>query len=380
MFNKDKKEKILEVETPETKISEEKIPEVSDKKKMSKIKIIGIIILSLLVVLVAAGAIAYNYFMNLPTYETPDDISMVPSDLTEDELAHAVQVPKLKNDGNIINILLIGEESMDDSGKVLESNTRGRSDVNIILTINRKKKTVKLISFLRDTYVDIPGYRSNKLNAAYQFGGGPLLKDTLQHNFGVISDGYIRVRFTAFRDIIDALGGVTITLTESEARFLQNTNYISKRSYRNVKAGKNHFNGAQVLGYCRIRRGKNYEAVTSIEGHNNDWGRVERQKNVLKAIFNKYKTKSLAELVPIATQLLQKVTTDMKHEQLLALLGVVMDLNIDKLETISLPMENEYTPTSIGALQVDKEKMSLKVSNFINGIVDTNITPSPTVR
>lgn len=363
MFGKKNKE-IKEVDIP-----------LNGQSKKSKKKIILIIVLALFFVACATMFVGYYYFINRINYETPDDIAMAPTDLTDEELENVTEVPKLENDSNIINILLIGEEAIEMSTGVMESETRGRSDCCIVLTINRKKKTVKLISFLRDTLVNIPGYRPNKLNAAYQYGGGPLLQDTLQVNFNVITDGYIRVKFSDFRKIIKALGGVDITLTESEAYCLNNTNYIAKKKYRNVKAGKNHLNGYQALGYCRIRKGKDGKAVTSQSGHNNDWGRTERQKNVLKAIFEEYKTKSLAELVPIANELLPLATTNMDSDELLAILGVVMDLKIDELETMSLPMETEYTPTSTGALQVNYAVMSQKVSDFMNGVEPS---PSPT--
>lgn len=349
---------------------------LEETKKKNKKKIILIVVASVIVVLGIAATIIYFYFINRINYETADDVIMAPSDLSEEELANVTEVPKLKNDSNIINVLLVGEEAISMSTGVMETDSRGRSDCNIVLTINRKKKTVKLISFLRDTLVNIPGYRPNKLNAAYQFGGGPLLQDTLQLNFGVITDGYIRVKFSDFKKIINALGGVDITLTESEAYCLNNTNYISKKKYRNVKTGKNHMNGVQALGYCRIRKGKDGRAVTSKEGHNNDWGRTERQKNVLKAIFEEYKTKSMAELVSVANEILPLATTNMDSDELLAILGVVMDLKIDELETLSLPMETEYTPTASGALQINYETMSKKVSDFINGVEIASPSPS----
>lgn len=365
MFGKNKKEELPELDAA---------GQETGKKKGRKLKIILIIIAVILIAGAVSAAVVYNHFRSKIKIETADDVNMMPSDLTDEELENAVKVPKLKNDANIVNILLIGEEAIEGNGQVMESTTRGRSDCTIVLTINRKKKTAKLISFLRDTFVQIPGYKDNKLNATYQYGGGPLLQDVLQLNFGVITDGYIRVKFTAFRDIIDSLGGVDITLTESEAYCLNNTNYISKKKYRNVKVGKNHMNGVQALGYCRIRKGKYGKAVTSLQGHNNDWGRTERQKNVLKAIFAEYRTKSLAELLPIANKLLPLATTNMEMDQLIAVLGVVMDLDIKELETLSIPMESEYTPTASGALQVNFEKMSAKVYNFMHGI---EVSPSP---
>ncbi len=341
------------------------------QKRKKKILIITLSIIGgILLLAVAAAIILPNYLLNQIQYETIDDIDLAKSDLSEEELANAVKVPKLVNDSNIINLLLIGEEAIttdENGGTVIESKTRGRSDANIVVTINRKKKTVKMISFLRDTYVQIPGYQNNKLNQAYQYGGGPLLKDVLQLNFNVITDGYIRAKFSDFRDVIDALGGVNIKLTESEAQCLNTTNYISEKKYRNVKPGMNRLNGVQALGYCRIRRGKNYEAVTSLGGHNNDWGRTERQKNVLNAIFEEYKTKSYTELLPFANKVLPKLTTNMTKNELIAILSVVVGMDLDKLETLTVPTENEYTSVAGSALQVNFVSMNAKIYDFIHG-------------
>lgn len=344
-----------------------------------KKKIIIIVVVALLLILIGGTVATYYYFINRINYETADDIEMAPTDLATG--SNVVEVPKLENDSNIINILLIGEEAMV-GGEDVKTDRRGRSDCNIVLTINRKKKTAKLISFLRDTLVQIPGYRNNKLNAAYEMGGGPLVQDVLQVNFNVITDGYIRVKFSDFKKVIDALGGVDIKLTDSEAKYLNDTNYISKKKFRTMKEGMNHLNGNQALGYCRIRRGKNYEAVLTEDGQANDWGRTTRQRNVLKAIFKKYKDKSLTELIPIANEVMPLATTNMDHDQLIALLGVVIDLDIEELETLTVPLATEYSRYNDGrvnaALQVDFAKMQEKISDFMNNVTEATPSPSPT--
>ena len=86
--------------------------------------------------------------------------------------------------------------------------------------MNTEQKSLKMVSFMRDCYVSIPGYRDNKLNAAYNNGGGELVSKTIEQNFGVRPDGYIRVNFEAFRKVINKIGGVEVTLTEDEARYL----------------------------------------------------------------------------------------------------------------------------------------------------------------
>ena len=346
------------------------------KKKMSKKKLALIIFGSFIGTLLIAGVCVYFYLINRINYESADDIVKAPSDLSADAEAKVTDVPKLKNDSNIINVLLIGEESIEMSTGKLDSGQRGRSDCTICVSINRSKKTIKLVSFLRDTYVSIPGYQNNKLNAAYQFGGGPLLSTVIEQNYNIPIDGYIRVNFNDFQKIVDALGGVNIELTSKEANYLNHTNYISESKNRgSLKEGTNHMNGNQALGYTRVRK----QATTS--DNHDDWGRTERQRNVIKAIFNEYKTKSLTDLIPIANELLPLATTNMDHDQLIALLGVALDLHVDELQTLSVPTVNEYNSFDDGnrvtdALQVNFYTLKQKIKDFIND-VNQNPTASP---
>lgn len=150
-----------------------------------------------------------------------------------------------KKDKDIINILLIGLE---------EFNNAANTDTMIVASINTKDNTLKLLSFMRDLYIDIEGYDKDRLNSAYSKGGIPLLYDTIYSNFGVSLDGYLLVNFEAFEQIVDILGGVNVTLTKAEAEYLNQHNYISNPEYRDVVEGEQLMVGNQVLGYCRIRK------------------------------------------------------------------------------------------------------------------------------
>ena len=121
-----------------------------------------------------------------------------------------------------INVLLLGEEAIG------SGTSRGRTDLIMIATMNTKTKELKLTSLMRDMLVRIPGYQENKLNSAYQRGGVPLLYETIALNFDIKLDGCMLVNFDNFERIIDRLGGLEITLTGAESRYLNRTNYISK--------------------------------------------------------------------------------------------------------------------------------------------------------
>ncbi|MDE6658358.1 MAG: LCP family protein [Oscillospiraceae bacterium] len=104
--------------------------------------------------------------------------------------------------GYVQNILLIGTDARDITTE------RGRSDTILLLSLNSRTQKIYLTSFMRDAYVEIPNYGNHKLNAAYSFGGGELLMDTLEKNYNISIDDYLCVSFMGFAGIIDALGGV----------------------------------------------------------------------------------------------------------------------------------------------------------------------------
>ena len=179
-----------------------------------------------------------------------------------------------RRENYVANFLLFGIE---------EIGGGGRTDSIMIASVNIKDNTVKLTSIMRDCYVEIPGHDSNKINAAYALGDEELLVDTVEQNFKIHIDGWASVNFEAFEAIVDMLGGVDIELGDTEANYLNTTNYISKPEYRNVSAGWNTLNGNQALGYARVRK------VSTLGGTNNDYGRTVRQRRLLNSIFEKYK-------------------------------------------------------------------------------------------
>lgn len=244
----------------------------------------------------------------------------------------------LRTDQDVINILLVGEEA-------IGGDARGRTDSMMIATINTKQKALKLTSIMRDLYVAIPGYSDNKLNAAYHNGGMPLLKQTIEENFDIEIDGSVLVDFDDFEDIIDRLGGVEITLTANEAAYLNRTNYISNPIYRNVRAGTQTLNGNQALGYSRIR-------YVKTETERDDFGRTSRQRTVLNAIFDKYKSKSLPELATILYDILPLVTTDIDKSTIMDYLSTVVTLGATELETMRIPVDNAYTSGSVRGMSV----------------------------
>ena len=211
------------------------------------------------------------------------------------------------------------------------------TDSMMIASINTKDDTLKLTSLLRDSYVDIKGYKANKLNSAYARGGARLLVDTIEKNYKVQIDGYVSVDFKSFEKIVDLLGGVTIELGKEEAQYLNKTNYISQKKNRNVKKGVNHLNGNQVMGYVRVRK------VKTLGGVNNDYGRIIRQQRALKAMFESYKSpKNLFKIISVTKESLGYVTTNLTQDQIEKAMEDVVENKITTLDTFRVPVDGAF--------------------------------------
>lgn len=261
---------------------------------------------------------------------------------------------ELDKDTEIVNILLVGaDKNADEQNK---KSAERRSDSMMIATMDIKHGKLKITSLMRDLYVEIPRHGGNKLNAAYSFEGIRLLYETIADNFGIQLDGYAEVNFDAFVNVIDKLGGIELTLTESEAKNLNDTNYIKRKKYRNVKVGLQKLNGYQTLGYCRIRHGKRqangkYPGVYTASGKGDDYGRTERQRLTMQAVLKKVKTLSLEELFELAEVILPSITTDISKKMIYSYLMAVIKMGTTELKQFSIPIEGGFTSQMINGGQ-----------------------------
>ena len=304
------------------------------KKKLWK----GILIFVLLLVILTGllvgtqqgRKIIYNLASMYITSKTSHE-----EEKRQDELNYDTSYEEVFNSHNVVgrkesyvtNILLIGIE---------EINGARNTDSMIIASVNTKDDTIKLTSLMRDSYVNVPGWKKTKLNAAYAHGGIALLKQTIEENYKIHIDGYASVNFESFEELIDSLGGINVQLGEKEAAYLNKTNYISKKKNRNVKPGMNVMNGNQALGYCRVRK------VPTYDGVNNDYGRTLRQRRVLNAIFEKYKSKNIFSMMSIANDSIKYVSTSLNQSQMSKLMEDVIENNTQEMETMQMPVEGHY--------------------------------------
>lgn len=260
-----------------------------------------------------------------------DDIASDSEEIDPNEIEWPNSTGYGRREEGVYNVLLLGEEAIE------SGSARGRTDLIIIATLNKNSKSIKLTSIMRDTLVQIPGYKENKINAAYEKGDVGLLYETIALNFNTHIDGCILVNFENFEKIIDSLGGLELTLTKAEAKYLRNTNYISNPAYRTVVEGKQLMNGNQVLGYSRVRK------RAAITGANNDYGRTDRHRIILNAIFDKYKTKSKLELAALMLQMIPIVKTDIDSKTFEELLNTFIEMGTMEINQLRLPADGTFT-------------------------------------
>lgn len=240
---------------------------------------------------------------------------------------------------HVINILLIGQDRRSGQG-------RQRSDAMILCTVNTDTKTLTMTSFMRDMYVQIPGYSDDRINACYQLGGMETLDACLEVNFGVQVDGNVEVDFYGFMDLIDMLGGVDIELTQSEANYLNkrgNWDVDNSTAWQwNLTAGVNHLTGEQALAYARTR----YVG-------NGDFERTERQRKVISAVVEQCRGLSISELNNLLKAALPLLTTDLSNSEIISYASQVFTI-LPELQIVTqrIPADGTYKSASIRGMSV----------------------------
>lgn len=215
------------------------------------------------------------------------------------------------------NVALFG---VDSTVGALTKNTR--SDSIIIASINQDTKEVRLVSVYRDTFMNLGNDKYNKCNSAYANGGPKQAISMLNANLDLDIKDFVTIGFAGLIDVIDALGGVQMDITNEEIIHLNNYQVgiaeNLKRDYTPVKnAGLQVLDGMQATGYCRIRYTKG-----------DDFRRAERQRNVLKAIMDKSKGASVTQLVEIANGVFEEVYTSFGLTEITELLGEAADYKV----------------------------------------------------
>ena len=220
-------------------------------------------------------------------------------------------------EGSIENYLLLGIDTRGEE--------RSRTDTMMLLSWNTATNDIKLVSFMRDIYADIPNHQSYKLNTAYYLGGVQLLKDTLGNMFGVPIHHYALIDFQNFESLVDIMApnGVEIEVEKD----------MSEKIGVTLTQGVHRLNGKELLGYARFRQ--------DAEG---DFGRVARQQKVIEALKNELLSpQNLIHLPKFLGAAQGYVTTDFSSSgELLQALKLVSKGKVT-IEKATVPIEGSYS-------------------------------------
>lgn len=360
---------------PPTETAPEKKGKLGKKGKIALIAVSVILFLFITVIAVGYG-IFHHYFGMMQRLPDGDVMSVTPEPWGDGTSAAPGMTPRpteapdepvsptlapedkdkvddnLKNpetnfdryETDVFNIMLVGIDNRD------KTSFWGNSDAMILVSINTKKKTVTMTSFLRDTYAYVPGYdEPTRLNHAYARGYSPLMVAAFKQNYGIRIDRCVVMNFYVVADFVDAIGGIDLDLTAAEIEVMNG--YIGEYNHlvgnpdgtdilSASDAGKLHVNGNQALAYCRVR----YVGT--------DIARTGRQRTVILKAVEKAKSMSLGEISGLAKQFLPRVATDLTEGDCAMLLFQSLSLSGYKFQQMVFPDTGTFRNAYISGMEV----------------------------
>jgi LCP family protein required for cell wall assembly len=245
-----------------------------------------ILIAGIFFLLLVMGALGYAYYL-YNSLTKAVDTAYEPTERAKSEKRAEKVILK---DTEPFSVLMLGVDE--------RKGDKGRSDTMIVLTVNPKKNSVKMLSIPRDTRTDIIGHgRADKMNHAYAFGGVEMSVATVENYLDIPLDYYIKMNMAGFADIVDALGGITVT---NDLDFQQGSHHFAK--------GNIHLNGKQALAFVRMRK----------NDPNGDFGRQGRQREVIQGVIDKGGSiRSVTSLDNVFEEISHNVKTDLTFTEMI---------------------------------------------------------------
>lgn len=319
------------------------------KKKLTTPKKILLTILVLLIIVTSSSIFAFNHFSS----------KVERIEINRSAVIETGKEPA-KEDEDIISIALLGT---DFSKNEKYGNLYGASDSTMILGIDTKNNKLKLLSLMRDLYLDLPDGTGNKQNLNYTmaYGGPELILKTINYNFNLTVDKFINVSLNTLPTIIDKLDGIELNIKSNELNYI---NYyidnIDKENGTSTKklttAGLQTLNGTQATAYCRVRY---------TEG--GDFKRTERQREVLTTLFEKFKTASITDLATMMNDILPLVSTNLTNTEITSIISKVLSMGAPTIEQSRFPLDgkSEMISTDMLHLTTDMEETTKDIHNFL---------------
>lgn len=248
-------------------------------------------------------------------------------------------------------IMFFGVDARDNENLTIDAN----ADTDIICCINNETKEIRLVSILRDTFLETSTGKHGKLNSHYAAYGVKEALNTINKDFDLMIGDYVSVNWKAVAQTIDLMGGMDIEMSKAEAKALNKfiwdvinaTGIESQKVHEN--GGMYHLDGVQTVTYARIRSvGKE------------DIRRAERQRTVIKLMLEKAKKMDMSKISSIADTILPGISTSMRLNDILHLLSYIGDYDIGL--TATAPFEGYYINQEGGSYYVYCDTLTENVS------------------
>ncbi len=267
-------------------------------------------------------------------------------DISGLEMVESNPVPpavEVAEEEQVLNVLLLGTDYPYDKTDL------GRADAIMILSLDFRDNSARLVSLERGMGMPIlsgpyAGYW-DWYTHLYHYGGPDMMLESLRYCFKIDVERYAQVDFWAFMDVVDALGGIDLELTDAEAARI------------GLRTGWNHMNGREALSFARLR---------SIDS---DWVRVTRQRRVIQACMDRIKDSDLATLNRLADTVLPLISTNFTQTELLSLMTKAPKFLGVKFEQMTIPKAGTYGGMGVmggrGAFAADFEENSRILREFL---------------
>ncbi|MES0341734.1 MAG: LCP family protein, partial [Candidatus Humimicrobiaceae bacterium] len=276
-----------------------------------------IIVFSAIIFISAAGAGGFFLYLN--------SVNKTINSLSTAEVENILT--PIESPEEPVTILILGRDTRDTESE------RGRADTIMLLYLDPKELTGSLLSIPRDTLVEIPGHGEDKINAAYAYGGEELMIKTIQGLIGAEVNHYVTLDFQGFIDLVDAMGGVDITIDRP---------LVDEKTGANLSPGEHHLTGEQALAYTRSRS-------TEL----GDIGRIQRQQHLFRELIaQKLNTQYLLNIAHYFNILTENTRTDLDMMTILRYSKAALSFNSDNFETSIIPTHSDWIEDNTISIQV----------------------------
>ena len=294
-------------------------------EKNKKIKILGIFLLVLLLIM---GGIYGSIIMMLHK----GTVKVVEEDQIDEDTLLSENVPIIKEEQikkHVFNVLLIGTDSRDPNAE------KGRSDTMMLVSFNQLENKATIISFMRDSLVEVPGYGLTKMGHSYAYGGAGLTINTINQTYDLDVQNYVTINFDNLENVINKIGGIEVPISAEEAAL------YNKRGKKYIYEGVNVLSGEDALMHARNRT------------LDSDFGRTRRQRSVMNGIYRKVTSnKNPADLIALINYCLTQVKTNMEVDTIYDMATKVLAIENLTVQQTSLPAAGTYTDGKYDGMSV----------------------------